>query len=100
MRKTFKSKIMDFIASKGGTLQRKDIVKFIVESKGLTYNPIQHRGYYSCHFQTTTHKWLPWSGKYALCGCSIRELGYLMKSSKFEHRHLHLVSKGVYTLIN
>lgn len=46
-----RKQIMDFVEKKcGGAAYRKDIVKFIVETNGMRYNPMIHRGYYSCAF--------------------------------------------------
>ena len=42
--------IINFVESKGGAARRSDIVKFIVEGNGKAYDPVKHRGYYSCAF--------------------------------------------------
>lgn len=96
---TKKTKIMNFVESVGGVIGRKGLVKFIVEMNGMTFDPIKHRGYYSCHLQTTGHKWLPWCTSYRLCGLDGKQLGYLMRESKNEKRHLRLISRGVYKLV-
>ena len=98
MKKTFKSIIMDFVESKGGVIRRTDLVKFIVEYKGMTFDPIAHRGFYSCALQVMTKKWSFLSHSYIDCQCNDWEIGYLMKPSKVEHRHLHRISRGIYKL--
>ena len=46
-----RAQIMDFVEKQcGGEAYRKDIIKFIVETNGMKYDPIRHRGYYSCAF--------------------------------------------------
>ena len=96
---TKKSKIMNFVESIGGVIKRKGLVKFIVEMNGMTFDPIKHRGYYSCHLRTTGHKWISWNHSYQLCGLDTNQLGYLMKESKTEKRHLCLIGRGLYKLV-
>ena len=96
---TKKSKIMDFVESIGGVIKRKGLVKFIVEMNGMTFDPIKHRGYYSCHLQTTGHEWIPWNHSYQLCGLDTKNMGYLMKETKTEKRHLILIGRGLYKLV-
>ena len=93
-----RAQIMDFVEKQcGGAAYRKDIVKFIVETNGLRYDPIRHRGYYSCAF---------WNK----CGCYYNnsrqddklahKIGYLLVPSyKGDWRYLHKNSStGKYEL--
>lgn len=48
---TKREQIMDFVEDQcNGEAYRKDIIKFIVETNGMKYDPIRHRGYYSSAF--------------------------------------------------
>jgi len=88
---TKKSQIMDYVQSIGGTIRRKDLVKFIVELKGMKFNPIKHRGYWSVALQSSSWswRWQKWIGN----------PGYLMRMSKNEPRHLVRIAHGVYQLM-
>lgn len=49
-KRLIKSRIMDFVSSKGEAAYT-EIIKFIVEEvKGYVYDCYKHRGYYSCAF--------------------------------------------------
>ena len=49
---TIKSRVMDFVTSRGEA-RYTDIIKFIVEDvHGMTYNTTLHRGYYACAFSS------------------------------------------------
>lgn len=77
-----KTAIMNFVESKGGEVQRNDLIKFIVEMNGKTYDPIEHRGYYSA----------------ALCPSFMWNGGYLLRPSKNEPRYLIRRKNGLYKL--
>ena len=79
---TKKTAIMNFVEENGGTVHRKDLVRFICELNGNVYDPILHRGYYSA----------------ALCPTSIWRAGHLLKPSKNEPRYLIRSGRGLYTV--
>jgi len=87
---TKKSQIMDYVESVGGTIRRKDLIKFIVELKGKKYNPIEHRGYWSEAIRDNV-----WKMKHITCV----DRGYLMKRSKNEPRHLEKIARGIYQVV-
>lgn len=86
---TMKTLVMNFVQSRG-TARRKDIVKFICECKGETFDQVRDRGYWSTAFSTAIFRNPSYNGVwnnskkvYTFTG-----LGYFMKPSKVEKRFL------------
>ena len=69
--------VLDFVESKG-VVRRKDLVKFMVELAGNTYDSHEHRGHYST----------------ALCPTSWG--AYLLRPSKNDDRYLFRCGHGLY----
>ena len=75
-----KSTILNFVeAQPYSTIRRQDLICFIVELNGMSYNSKLHRGYYSCAL------WPNQKGS-----------GHLIRPSKKEPRFLTKVSRGKY----
>ena len=86
---TIKTLVMNFVQSRG-TARRKDIVQFIHECKGETFNPVRDRGFLSTAFSTRTYRNLSYSGIWnnAKKVYTFTGTGYFMKPSKVEKRFL------------
>lgn len=86
---TMKSLVMNFVQSRG-TARRKDIIQFIHECKGMKFDPIRDRGYWSTAFSTYTYRNRNYYGAWnsAKKVKTYTGLGYFMKPSKVEKRFL------------
>lgn len=84
MKKTIRSKVMDFVQRKG-FVRRCDIVKFIREEvQGKSFDPVRDRGYYSCAFLHQSHCWDHGTYAYKMKP----NPGYFMRPSKNDPRYL------------
>ena len=75
-----KSKIMDFVESKG-VATRQEILEFLLSLKGKTYISELHRGYYSNAFCPTGNP---------------AYVGHFIRPSKKEPRYLIRIHRGEY----
>jgi len=79
-----KTAILNFVESMPNrTATRREIVTFVLGMKGITYDPVRNRGYYSCAF---CPKGDPW------------HIGHLTRPSKKEPRFLKRIGHGIYTV--
>ena len=76
-----KSDIMNFVQAKKWAT-RMEILEFLLQKKGKTYNHKLHRGYYSCAFCP--------SANYKA------HTGHLLRPSKKEPRYLVKIARGAY----
>lgn len=86
---TMKTLVMNFVQSRGYA-RRKDIVKFIHEVKGLEFNPVRDRGYWSTAFVSGICK-LNYSNYWTKCRegkPTYTSTGYFCRPSKNEKRYL------------
>jgi hypothetical protein len=89
MKKSVKTRVMDFVAANGGSATFTQIQKFIVEEvKGHTYD----RSYRGCFVSAFTKPGMGWN--------RFRPLGYFLKPG-FEKRYLRKESGrfGKYILV-
>jgi hypothetical protein len=91
MATSIKTRVMDFVASKGGVTTFSEVQRFIVEQvRGWKYDT-SHRGYFSSAF--TSLDWCWYTGKVT------RQLGYFRKPG-IEKRYLQKQRDGKYYLVN
>jgi hypothetical protein len=83
MKKTIRSRVMDFV-EKQGFVRRRDIVKFIRENlQGKRFDPVRDRGYYSTAFLHQSHRWEHGIYTYTMKS----NPGYFMRPSKNDSRY-------------
>ena len=88
---SLKTKIMNFMETHGPAT-RKEIIKFIYETKGIKYNFKTYGGFFSSAFMTGKYRH-DFNSEYAWCHGKTNQqtyspIGYLMKPSKTEKRYL------------
>ena len=97
MKKTVKSTVLDYVESCGGIINRKGLVKFLVELNGLKFDYKKQRGWLSMHLQTTGHHYPNPCG--VLTELPTEKKGYYMRPSKCDSRYLVKISRGIYKLV-
>ena len=91
MATSIKTRVMDFVASKGGVTTFSEVQRFIVEEvRGWKYDR-SHRGYFVSAFVN--------EGRCFYRGIVTRPLGYYRKPGR-EKRYLEKQPNGKYHLVN
>jgi len=97
MKKTIRSKIMDFVEN-FGPIRRTDIVKYLrVFIQGKDFDPKRDRGYYSEHFRDRSVEWGGWISGIGPQPVQ-RNTGYLRHPAKNDPRYLEKQKDGKYAV--
>ncbi|MBQ1971249.1 MAG: hypothetical protein II223_02285 [Treponema sp.] len=87
---TIKTLVMNFVEARGEAT-RTEIVKFICDIKGLKYDPVSFRGYWSDAFNTGKFRNSSYQGVWKRPDRDVETytgIGYFMKPSSKEPRYL------------